>query len=202
MNHYQDITLKPNSDINLFLLRNKVYDKLHKTLYDLKSDNIGVSFPNITKENTSTNNEDSPSLGIIQYKLGNAIRLHSEQNRLEDLQKSNWLNTLSDYCEIHPIKPIPQEIQGYQIYSRKKQTKSNAKLRRAIKRNQLNEQQIQQYKADWYKQGLKYPFVELNSVSTNQRYRIFIQPSEIHSQATQGNFNHFGLSSTATVPIF
>ena len=217
MNHYKDITLKPNEEINLFLLRNKVYDKLHKALYDVKNKDIGVSFPNLTQEDKAEHSEvkdeentkeNTPTLGIITYKLGNIIRLHGTGENLEVLRETIDLSVLSDYCDASRIKIVPEQVKGYQNYSRKRQVKNNAKLKRLIKRRQIrgeqtiNEENIKSYKANLYKQGLEYPFIELISVSTKQRYRIFIEPSKINRTPTEGVFNQFGLSPTATVPIF
>ena len=45
MTHYIDTRLTPKKEIRENVLLNQLYSAFHKRLYDLKSKNIGVSFP-------------------------------------------------------------------------------------------------------------------------------------------------------------
>ena len=58
----------PDEEVPIYFMRNKIYTKLHKALFTLKSTEVGVSFPNYKLE------------------LGSLIRLHSNQIKLEELQ--------------------------------------------------------------------------------------------------------------------
>jgi len=57
MNYYQEITLLPNPDINLFSLWSKVYQQIHLGLVKMQDDQgrlpIGVSFPEYANEKDS-----------------------------------------------------------------------------------------------------------------------------------------------------
>ena len=45
MEHYIEIKIKPDAEMRENVLLNKVYTKFHKRLWDLKSSEIGISFP-------------------------------------------------------------------------------------------------------------------------------------------------------------
>ena len=91
MDHYIDIQIQPDDEMRENVLLNKVYSKLHKTLFSLKSNDIGVSFPE------------------FRVKLGCTLRLHSTAARLTELQQLNWLGGLSGYCKITAIQSIPRQ---------------------------------------------------------------------------------------------
>ena len=193
MNSYQDIKIMPDAEMRENVLLNKVYTKLHKAIYDLKADDIGISFPQVNK------------------KLGCVIRIHSSNERLQELQKLNWLGGLSGYCKVGEVLTIPNDIKGYQVISRIRQTMSLAKLSKRIdyqkkhgdlKTDDEVKAYEKQYKAKMFQTGLDNPYLELQSSSTGQLYRIYIHFSELAQQPTSGQFNRFGLSKNATVPIF
>ena len=46
------------------------------------------------------------------------------------------------------------------------------------------------------------PFVQISSRSTGQRFALFIEHGQLQSQPALGRFNHYGLSTEATVPWF
>jgi len=183
MDNYIDIQIQPDAEMRENVLMNKVYTKLHKALFDLKSTSIGISFP--------------------EYKvlLGHKIRLHGNPSMLNDLQGLNWLGGLSGYCQLSEILPVPQNAQ-YRVISRKQSTMTNAKLNRLIKRGTISKENIKAYKAKMFTKGLDNPYFELDSTSNEQLHRRYIQFSEVLSEPVKGEFDHFGLSKTATVPWF
>ncbi|MDC9728443.1 MAG: type I-F CRISPR-associated endoribonuclease Cas6/Csy4, partial [Methyloprofundus sp.] len=89
MKHYVDIVIKPDDEMRENVLLNKVYTKLHKALFTLKTTEIAVSFP--------------------EYKvlLGDVIRLHGTELKLSELQNTNWLGGLSGYCQVSSIQTVP-----------------------------------------------------------------------------------------------
>ena len=193
MNFYTEIALLPDEEVPIFFIRNKVYTKLHKAIYDLKADDIGISFPQVDKE------------------LGCLIRVHSSNERLQELQNLNWLGGLSGYCKVGEILTIPDNIKGYQVISRIRQTMSLAKLSKRIDYQKKNgdlktDDEVKayerQYKAKMFQTALNNPYLELQSTSTGNLYRIYINFSELEQQPIKGQFNRFGLSKNATVPIF
>ncbi|WP_430009758.1 type I-F CRISPR-associated endoribonuclease Cas6/Csy4 [Methylophaga lonarensis] len=183
MDHYLDISLLPDPEFPATLLMNAIYSKLHKALYDLEAKNIGVSFPN----------HDST--------LGNMLRVHGDKAALRVLQEKNWIGGMSGYCTVSNLLPVPDGTK-FRTVSRKQTTMSQAKLRRLLKRGSISEDQVQQYKAKMFTQGLDNPYLELVSSSTGQKHRRYIQFGELKNVATHGQFDYFGLSKTATVPWF
>tara|TARA_R110001599_G_scaffold43846_6_gene131061 strand:+ start:7249 stop:7800 length:552 start_codon:yes stop_codon:yes gene_type:complete len=183
MNSFLDIELKPDAEMRENVLMNKVYAKLHKTLFDIKATDIGVSFP--------------------QYKvmLGKVLRVHSSVERLAQLQNSNWLGGLAGYCAISDIQTIPVEAK-YRMVSRIQSNMTQSKLNRLIKRGSITDSEVKAYKAKMFTKGLDNPFVELESGSNGHNHRRYIQFSEILDNPLPGEFDSFGLSKTATVPWF
>lgn len=183
MQHYIDVRIKPDAELRENVLLNKVYTKLHKALCDLKSTDIGVSFPE------------------YKIKLGCVIRIHAMEMRLEALQQGDWLGGLIGYCAISAIQSIPGQVR-YRTVSRIQSTMSPAKLKRLIKRGSIQESEIKQYKAKLFQNGLDNPFLELESTSNGHLHRRYIAFSELMDKPMQGEFDQFGLSKTATVPWF
>lgn len=183
MDTYIDITLKPDQEIPLNWLTNGIYTKLHKTLCDLGSTSVGVSFP--------------------KYKvtLGNVLRLHGSQANLAALQQQNWLGGMSGYCNVSEVLAVPDSVQ-YRTVSRKQTNMTQAKLNRLIKRGSITEDEVKRYKAKMFSKGLDNPYLELQSGSNGHRHRRYIEFGELVDAPVAGQFDQFGLSKTATVPWF
>ena len=86
-----------------------------------------------------------------------------------------------------------------------------AKLKKRVEYQKANgdlttgeevEAYIKQYKAKMFAESLDNPYLDLQSASTGENYRIFIQFGEIQSQPVVGEFDRFGLSNVATIPWF
>ncbi|MBF6057700.1 type I-F CRISPR-associated endoribonuclease Cas6/Csy4 [Thiomicrorhabdus heinhorstiae] len=183
MDYYIDIQLKPDAEFRINVLLNKVVTKFHKALFEMNANDIGISFPN--------------------YKtlLGNKIRLHGSENRLQELNAANWLGGLSGYCAITDIQKIPDVVE-YRTVSRKQQNMTNAKLKRLTKRGSITEQEAKQYRIKMYSQGLSEAYIELESASNGHKHRRYIAIGDLQGQPVDGVFDHFGLSKTATIPWF
>ena len=193
MTHYIEILFNPDDECPLWFLRNALCTKLHKAIFDLSATDIGISFPQ------------------VNTRLGCVIRIHSTQSRLQQLQNLNWLGGLSGYCKVSEILPVPDKVNGYQTISRIRQTMSDAKLKKRIEYQKTQgilqtsdnvEAYIKQYKNKMFATSLNNPYLELQSVSTNSLYRLYLQFGKLQNETTGGEFNRFGLSSVATVPIF
>lgn len=184
MNHYIDIKIKPDAEMRENVLLNKVYTKLHKALFDLKANDIGVCFPE------------------VDIRLGKTIRIYSTKQRLEELQNIDWLGGLKGYCSVSGIKPIPETGVKYRIVSRVQSLMTQAKLRRKIKRNNLSNEDIKAYKAKMFLQSLDEPYLELISATSNKLYRRYIKHGELKDSPTNGEFDQFGLSKNATIAWF
>lgn len=183
MSFYVDIKIKPDDEMRENVLLNKVYIKLHKALSTLKSTEIGISFP------------------CYKVMLGDVIRLHGQEDKLTELQASNWLGGLVGYCDVSSIKVVPKEVL-YRTISRKQANMTEAKYRRLLKRQTITENDAKQYKAKMFQQGLDNPYLELQSGSNGHKYRRYIQFGELRNQPVAGEFDEFGLSKEATIPWF
>ncbi len=183
MDHYLEITLLPDAEFPATVLMNSLYSKLHKALVDLKSRDIGVSFPK--KEKT----------------LGNVLRLHGSTQALEALQKRNWIGAMASYCNISEVRPVPGGVK-HRTLSRKQSTMSFSKLRRLQKRGAISDDEVKQYKAKMFAKGFDDPYLQLISGSNGHRHRRYIEFGELQDEPSIGQFDQFGLSKTATVPWF
>ncbi len=183
MEHYIDIKILPDEEVPVYFVRNKIYIKFHKVLFDLKSTGIGVSFP------------------CYKVMLGDVIRLHGTEAKLAELQSSDWLGGLKSYCEVSPIQAIPADV-SYRNVSRIQANMTEAKLRRLIKRGSISPEEAKGYKAKMFKQGMDNPYLELESTSNGNKHRRYINFGELSDMPCPGDFDSFGLSKTATVPWF
>jgi len=185
MDSYIDIKIIPDDKMSQNVLLNEVFTKLHKTLYDLSANDIGVSFPG------------------HKVILGDTLRIHGKMNRIKELQEIKWLGALSGNCKQSDILEVPLlNNHGYQKIYRVQQNKTNAKLRRLIKRGFIADESINEYKQNMLKEGLVEPYLELRSASNGHKYRCYIRFGKIEKHLTLGDFDAFGLSNVATVPIF
>jgi len=212
MNFYQEITLLPDTEVNLGLIWQKTYQQLHLALAENKISEhesaIGVSFP---------------KYGDKPFPLGDKLRLFaSTEAQLQQLDVGRWLNRLTDYTHFTSIRAVPSNIDGLVCFKRK-QFKSAAKIeadieRRALYQAEKDHRPIEDVRADLVAQ--KYdgkcdlPFVYMTSLSSykdgvpsdRKKFRLFIEKVAVEKAQT-GTFNCYGLSSRdpekqATVPWF
>jgi CRISPR-associated endonuclease Csy4 len=184
MDHYIDITIQPDAEMRENILLNKVFTKLHKALWDLNSVDIGVSFPS------------------AKTTLGGVLRIHSTDKRIMELNEKKWLGGLSGYCLYSEIQPIPSAVQ-YMIVSRWQHNMSESHLRRLIKRGSIAEEEIKVYRTKMFKnQMTTLPFLEVESSSNGNHHRRYIKVSETLNTPSEGKFDSFGLSKSATIPKF
>ena len=183
MNYYIDIELLPDPEFKATVLMNSLFSKLHKGIFDLQSSAFGVSFP------------------CYQSTLGNLLRIHGSTSDLEKLQQANWIGGMSGYCSISEILPVPDDSK-FRTVSRKQTTMSQSKLNRLLRRGSITEDEVKNYKAKMFTNGLDNPYLELQSGSNGHRHRRYIEFGELLNKPVSGQFDQFGLSKTATVPWF
>ncbi len=188
MDYYIDIELFPKKELRENILLNQLYTEFHNRLYDLKSISIGVSFPK------------------YRLKLGDVFRIHGDEESLEKLQSKVWILKYEKNYHISKIMPIPNKVK-YRTISRVRQSMSESKLRRLIKRSEegkgnFNIEDVKKYKIKMFQGGLENPFVELISGSNQKRHRRFFTFGELLDIELKGDFDTFGLSKTATIPWF
>ncbi len=183
MTHYIDIRLFPKKEIRENVLLNQVYTAFHKRLYDLKSTDIAVSFPE------------------YRLKLGRLFRIHGSKEALEKLEEKEWLGKYKEFCKVSKIESVPEKIE-HRTVSRIQQNMTEAKLRRLIKRGSISEEDAKKYRIKMMQGGLENPYVELVSMSNGQLHRRFIEFGELQGVDVKGEFDLFGLSKVSTIPWF
>ncbi|HIQ15005.1 MAG TPA: type I-F CRISPR-associated endoribonuclease Cas6/Csy4 [Leucothrix sp.] len=193
MKCYLDITLLPSADIPFYFLWEKVYQQLHLALVEVqKSDNIvkiGAAFPTYKRE---------------KFPLGSKVRLFAPSiTDLENLEINKWLSRLSDYVHMTSIRDVPKKIDGYAHYYRVNQRMSNEDKARnnAERLNIPYEQALVSLKGRCAEQP-KEPFIYINSLSSEQRFRLPIGLQKADKSIFIKGFSTYGLSNKGTVPIF
>ena len=192
MKYYLDITLLPNAEANLGFIWQKVYGQVHLALVELKTangySNIAVSFPEYS-------NNVLP--------LGNKLRLLAPTRELlEQLNVNKWLSRLTDYTHCTSIKEVPSSVSQYACFKRVQfHTNVERLARRRTKRKGESFEQSMKYFDGFKDQESKLPFINMLSLSKDERFRLFID-KEVTEQAEAGKFSCYGLSKTATVPWF
>ena len=186
MDLYMDIRLLPDPEFPPHQLMNALFSKFHRCLARLKSDNIGVSFPEA--------DETVP-------KLGQVLRIHGTEASLSSLMAQSWLVGMRDHIHIGSVAAVPRVDRFQRV--RRVQTKSNPDRirRRQMKRHGWTEGEARQKIPDSVATTVKLPFLSLESKSTGHRFHLFIRHESTES-SSPGTFNAYGLSSTATVPLF
>ena len=135
--------------------------------------------------------------------LGSTLRVFAENKEgLECLGLSNWLNRLMDYCSCSAIQPVPKETK-YVRFQRKQFLSGNIErlAKRRAKRKQESLEAARAHYSGFIQQVTKLPFIHVQSLSNNKRFRLFIEMTEVN-QAQKGVFTCYGLSKSATVPWF
>lgn len=192
MNHYQEITLLPNSDIDLYFIWQKLYQQIHLALVENKrADNqsiIGVAFP---------------EYDAAEYSMGTKLRLFAvDKQTLEQMQCDKWLAQLKDYIHLSEIKPVPEKVEGYACFKhiKPKGSKENLARRRAKRKGETYEQALVHFET-YEAERSRLPYINMQSQTNGQRFRLFIE-KKIEDKLQIGTYSCYGLSNTATVPLF
>ena len=195
MSHYQELTLLQHEEVPLYALWGKVYTQIHLALTELQAalgaGKVGVAFPEYRFDVETQSGH-----------LGCKLRVFADDAAvLQQLNLSQHLRRYEDYVQLSAVAAVPAE-HGLACYARV-QVKSGAEraARRLIKRHpELNyETELARLQALSVHSVL--PFIQLNSLSSKQAFRLFIAKSEA-TVAQTGDFGTYGLSNSATVPDF
>jgi CRISPR-associated endonuclease Csy4 len=187
MNHYFDIRLRPDPEFGPEQLMSALFSKLHRVLVESNSRDIGASFPEVDPK---------------RPRLGSHLRLHGEAPALQRLMVTNWLIGMRDHIHLGEIQAIPSKV-SYRAVLRV-QPKSSAERirRRQMRRHGFSEAEVHERIPNSVETRLTLPFVLIQSRSTKQTFRLFIEHSASKDVAQPGVFNCYGLSSGATIPWF
>lgn len=202
MNFYQEMTIIPQTEISPYFIWSKLYKQLHFAFVEQKDGNqvpFGVSFPEY-------HFNEQKQFGA----LGTKIRVFS-QNRedLETLNLSKWLDRLLDYVHITSIREVPKSVAKYAVYS-KKQIKGAKRIeditnQRANYYSEKHHVSLEEAKNKLEKRSVEpifLPFIRIESTSTKQFFRLFIEKRSKTEKSEQSIFSTYGLSTESTVPEF
>lgn len=187
MNHYVEIRLRPDPEFGAHLLMNALISKLHRALSELRSEDIGISFPEYQ---------------LSHRALGQRLRIHGSESRLQQLMEKQWLKGMADHVDSSAIERAPSST-VYCVVSRK-QVKSNVERlrRRRMKRKGETYEQAVVAIPNEVEQKSKLPFATLNSKSSGEVFKLFVDQRVSVTEPQIGKFNSYGLSQGATVPWF
>lgn len=186
MQHYLELRILPDPEFVPTVLMNAIYNKLHHALVKLNSNEIGVSFPDYDQEKSQ---------------LGSRLRMHGSEEILQRLMQLPWLTGLRDHIRIGEINTVPPKV-NHVVFQRI-QVKTNAERlrRRQMQRHNLAYEDAIKKIPDAIEKRLQLPFIILKSQSTTQTFRIYIKQEKVMAEV-KDNFNTYGLSKLATVPLF
>ena len=182
-----DIDLLPDPEFPTHLLLGPLYAKLHRALAPSNKMGIAVCFPG---------HQSHPPT------LGTRMRLLGSRTALQALSGTDWLNGMHDHVKVSALAEVPVDAPHRTL--RRVQVKSNPERlrRRLMKRHGLDKPQARERIPDSVAETLNLPFVQLQSRSTGQTFRLFLRLDPEESAPAQGEFNAYGLSQNATVPWF
>jgi CRISPR-associated endonuclease Csy4 len=187
MHQYLDIYLRPDPEFPTHQLMAATFAKLHQVLAHTQAARIGVSFP---------------GYNLYPATLGDTLRLFGSSDDLTSLMKKEWLTGVSDHVTCSAIAPVPATASARRL--ERVQAKGNPEryIRRQMRRRNLPETVVRATYKSAQPQRLHLPFVNVASSSSGQTFKLFLRLVNCNAQPVSGEFNTYGLSSTATVPWF
>lgn len=187
MDSYLDIELRPDPEISPNHLMGALYSRIHLALVARSDGGVAVYFPGYQ---------------LRPIWLGTRLRLLGSRAELQGVEGNDWLGGVRDHVQIHPVAAVPDDAKHCAV--RRVQAKSNpARLRRRLmKRHDISAAQALERIPDSAAEFVDLPFVQLQSGSNGQPFRLFLSVGPALETATPGEFNSYGLSQTASVPWF
>lgn len=192
MNFYIEITLLPGVDIGLYFLWEKVFQQIHKGLVNMKgSDNkvpVGLSFPEYVAE---------------RNQLGAKVRLFAKEKKiLDELNPKKLLSSYLDYVHLTRSRSVPDDVSSYARYYRQQPKSSVERIaRRKARREGISKNEALKLLHPFKEQRVKTPYINMHSISSEHRFRLFIHKQESQSPVNE-KFSCYGLSANSTVPEF
>ena len=199
MKYYQDITLLPDPETDLYFLWKKVYQQIHLALVEIKGEGnrvgVGVGFPKYV-------------YGKSRKHLGNKLRLFaSTEAELNQLNAEKWLERLQDYAHLTKPRAVPNKTEH--VSFARKQIKSLEKIakRRAEHLNISYDEALAFLMNAGRSDECDLPFIQMESLSSESsstsrnRFPLFVERKRV-DKSMGGRFDCYGLSKTATVPWF
>ena len=202
MKFYIEMTLLPGAEIGLYFLWSKVYQQIHLAFVEMKGDSnnipIGISLPEYEKNKI--------------WKLGNKIRFFAnDESDLHTMGLKKRFLRLADYVHLTGIRSVPDNVCLYATFRRVQPQLTQAKQKRLIGRLAVRENiSVEEVAMRFQKSGkidgkgrfLSLPYVRMESLSSGEKFLLFISKKEAGDTPVYEKFSAYGLSNTSTVPEF
>lgn len=185
--HYVDLKVVPDPETGPTQLLGVLYDRLHLALVQQHQDTIGISFPDYS---------------LNPRTLGTTLRLHGGEADLQQLLATDWLKGMRDHVRIKDIATAPADASHRTVQRKQFKTSAERLRRRRMRRKDETEEQVKAAIPSSMEHRPDLPYIHLHSRSTRQPFCLFIALGPPAASATPGNFNSYGLGSTATIPWF
>ena len=187
LSHYIELRLRPDPEVAPTHLLAALYTRVHRALAAQGATGIAVTFPDYSADH---------------HTLGERLRLHGSEADLQPWATGQWLGSVRDHVSATQLLPVPANARHRPL--RRIQVKSSPERlrRRLIKRHQLSEEQARERIPDNIARTTPLPYVQLASTSTAQQFRLFLALGPEQDSVQTGDFNAYGLSTTATTPWF
>jgi CRISPR-associated endonuclease Csy4 len=183
MLHYVEIDLRKDKSEKHGVLMARFMAKAHIRIVEMfKQENgsvkskIGFGFPLYSQEKNT---------------LGGVVRAFGDKSSLASLFEHT---SMTDY--LGAILTVPDNHTAI-VFNRKINTKSEAKLRRLMKRQSLTQEEIKNYRIKMIQNLMDYPFVDLQSHSNINWFRLYVSLSDT---SYDDCFDSYGLG--AKTPVF
>jgi len=184
MDHYIDLRVKPVLEVSANILLSEVFLAVHKGLHSEGSGKVGVSFPEHKKT------------------LGSVIRLHGDYDSLQGLINREELSILRPYVDSREIMPVPSNAKHRTVSRIRVKSGAARILRRSVRKGWLTREEAESRLESMESKRCSLPYLQIKSLSTGQKYPLFVQHGEILDKPIAGTYSNYGLSKEATVPWF
>lgn len=186
--HYVNLTVLPDAETGVPALLGTLYDRLHRALVQRRGGDIGVSFPGYS---------------VIPRAIGDTLRLHGSEEVLRGLMAEDWLRGMRDHVRIGDIQPVPPGAMHRNVRRRQFKTSVERLRRRRMKRKGESADEVARALPGSAAEVPTLPYVHLRSLSTGQKFCLFIAMGELLAEPVPGRFNTYGLGEHGTtIPWF
>lgn len=190
---YKELTLLPDQEIATNFLMSKVMSALHLVCVEFEHRSgvvkLGIGFPEYSKEKRT---------------LGNKVRLFATTSEVLDRTTGNSrLQHLGEYLRIGALRRTPDSVNGYVQYLRVQFKENKERLiRRYVQRHQMDLEETEKLYSNFKRPEPNLPYVTMNSLSSGQRFKLYISMVIQTSENGVPVFNSYGLIKTGSLPLF
>ena len=191
LTHFFDARIRFDADLNPAHALAALFTRLHLYLVRNGAGEIAVSFPEVIRNKTGETRQ-----------LGPVLRLHGTAEALIPLAQAAAWGGAATVADFGSVQEVPAEVQHHHVRRVQVDSNTDRLMRRAMRRKGWTEEQARENYANAKATTTTLPFIAVNSQSTGQSFRVFLDVSAPQKESSAGLFNAYGLSQEATVPCF